>query len=226
MDLHLAGKKVVVTGASKGIGLAIANEFAKEGASVSICARGRDSLESARELIARNGGNVYGDICDVSDKKNLIKYIENAVQNLGGLNILVNNPSGFGRSDDEDGWQVGIDVDLMALVRASWTAVPFIEQTGGGSIIHTSSISGLTSSLRTPPYGAVKAAVIQYTKTQALQLASKNIRVNCIAPGSIDFPGGTWDDAKKNNPKLYAGIQNSIPFGRLGRPEELSLIHI
>ena len=226
MDLHLAGKKVIVTGASKGIGLAIANEFAKEGASVSICARGRDSLESARDLVARNGGNVHADICDVSDKKNLIKYIENAVQNLGGLNILVNNPSGFGRSDDEDGWQVGIDVDLMALVRASWTAVPFIEKTGGGSIIHTSSISGLTSSLRTPPYGAVKAAVIQYTKTQALQLASKNIRVNCIAPGSIDFPGGTWDDAKKNNPKLYAGIQNSIPFGRLGRPEEVAKLAV
>ena len=226
MDLHLAGKKVIVTGASKGIGLAIANEFAKEGASVSICARGRDSLESARELVARNGGNVHADICDVSDKKNLIKYIENAVQNLGGLNILVNNPSGFGRSDDEDGWQVGIDVDLMALVRASWIAVPFIEKTGGGSIIHTSSISGLTSSLRTPPYGAVKAAVIQYTKTQALQLASKNIRVNCIAPGSIDFPGGTWDDAKKNNPKLYAGIQNSIPFGRLGRPEEVAKLAV
>ena len=226
MDLHLAGKKVIVTGASKGIGLAIANEFAKEGASVSICARGRDSLESARELVARNGGNVHADICDVSYKKNLIKYIENAVQNLGGLNILVNNPSGFGRSDDEDGWQAGIDIDLMALVRASWTAVPFIEKTGGGSIIHTSSISGLTSSLRTPPYGAVKAAVIQYTKTQALQLASKNIRVNCIAPGSIDFPGGTWDDAKKNNPKLYAGIQNSIPFGRLGRPEEVAKLAV
>ena len=226
MDLHLAEKKVIVTGASKGIGLAIANEFAKEGASVSICARGRDSLESARELIAGNGGNVHADICDVSDKKNLIKYIENAVQNLGGLNILVNNPSGFGRSDDEDGWLVGIVVDLMALVWASWTAVPFIEKTGGGSIIHTSSISGLTSSLRTPPYGAVKAAVIQYTKTQALQLASKNIRVNCIAPGSIDFPGGTWDDAKKNNPKLYAGIQNSIPFGRLGRPEEVAKLAV
>ena len=226
MDLHLAGKKVIVTGASKGIGLAIANEFAKEGASVSICARGRESLESARELVAGNGGNVYADICDVSDKKSLIRYIENAVQNLGGLNILVNNPSGFGRSDDEDGWQAGIDVDLMALVRASWTAVPFIEKTGGGSIIHTSSISGLTSSLRTPPYGAVKAAVIQYTKTQALQLASKNIRVNCIAPGSIDFPGGTWDDAKKNNPKLYAGIQNSIPFGRLGRPEEVAKLAV
>lgn len=226
MDLQLAGKKVIVTGASKGIGLAIANEFAKEGASVSICARGRDSLESARDLVAGNGGSVYADICDVSDKKNLIKYIENAVQNLGGLNILVNNPSGFGRSDDEDGWQAGIDIDLMALVRASWTAVPFIEKTGGGSIIHTSSISGLTSSLRTPPYGAVKAAVIQYTKTQALQLASKNIRVNCIAPGSIDFPGGTWDDAKKNNPKLYAGIQNSIPFGRLGRPEEVAKLAV
>ena len=139
---------------------------------------------------------------------------------MGGLNILVNNLSGFGRSDDEDGWQVGIYVDLTALVRASWTTVPFIEKAGGSSIIHTSSRSGLTSSLRTPLYGAVKASVIQYTKTQALQLASKNIRVNCIAPGSIDFPGGTWDDAKKNNPKLYAGIQSSIPFGGLGGPKK------
>ena len=226
MDLELAGKKVIVTGASKGIGLAIANEFAKEGASVSICARGRDSLDTALGIVAAHGGNAHAEVCDVSDKKNLLDYIENAARHLGGLNVLVNNPSGFGRSDDEDGWQVGIDVDLMALVRGSWNAIPHIEKAGGGAIIHTSSISGLTSSLRTPPYGAVKAAVIQYTKTQALQLASKNIRVNCIAPGSIDFPGGTWDDAKKNNPKLYSGIQNSIPFGRLGKPEEVAKLAV
>ena len=198
MDLKLKGKRVIVTGGSRGIGLAIAEEFATEGAAVSICARGQQALDEACKLIeTAGGGEVHAKTCDVSDPIALKEYIESAVAAFNGLNILVNNPSGFGRTDDEQGWQVGLDVDLMALVRASWAAVPHIEKAGGGALIHTSSISGLTSSLRTPPYGAVKAAVIQYTKTQALQLADKNIRVNCIAPGSIEFPGGTWDDAKK-----------------------------
>jgi 3-oxoacyl-[acyl-carrier protein] reductase len=226
MDLGLSGQKVIVTGGSRGIGLSIANEFAKEGASVSICARGKESLEIAYDLLSRSGGKVDFQVCDVSDPESLKGYVDSAVETLGGLNVLVNNPSGFGRTDDEQGWKLGLDVDLMALVRGSWAAIPYIEQSGGGALIHTSSISGLTSSLRTPPYGAVKAAVIQYTKTQALQLASKNIRVNCIAPGSIEFPGGTWDDAKKNNPKLYAGIQKTIPFGRLGAPEEVAKLAV
>ena len=227
MDLKLKGKRVIVTGGSRGIGLAIAEEFAKEGAAVSICARGQQALDEACKLIeTAGGGEVHAKTCDVSDPIALKEYIESAVAAFNGLNILVNNPSGFGRTDDEQGWQVGLDVDLMALVRASWAAVPYIEKTGGGALIHTSSISGLTSSLRTPPYGAVKAAVIQYTKTQALQLADKNIRVNCIAPGSIEFPGGTWDDAKNNNPTLYAGIQNSIPFGRLGEPGEVAKLAV
>jgi 3-oxoacyl-[acyl-carrier protein] reductase len=227
MDLKLKGKRVIVTGGSRGIGLAIAEEFAKEGAAVSICARGQQALDEACKLIeTAGGGEVHAKTCDVSDPIALKEYIESAVAAFNGLNILVNNPSGFGRTDDEQGWQVGLDVDLMALVRASWAAVPHIAKTGGGALIHTSSISGLTSSLRTPPYGAVKAAVIQYTKTQALQLADKNIRVNCIAPGSIEFPGGTWDDAKKNNPALYAGIQNSIPFGRLGEPGEVARLAV
>lgn len=222
MDLGLKGKKVIVTGASRGIGLSIAEVFAQEGADVSICARGAETLEAARARIAAHGTKVHAQTCDVSDAEALTGYIEAAAAALGGLNILVNNPSGFGRTDDEEGWRLGLDVDLMALVRGSWAAVPHIEKAGGGAIIHTSSISGLTSSLRTPPYGAVKAAVIQYTKTQALQLARKNIRVNCLAPGSIEFPGGTWDDAKQNNPKLYEGIKRSIPFGRLGGPEEVA----
>ena len=222
MELGLKGKKVIVIGASRGIGLSIAEVFAKEGADVSICARGAESLEAARARIAAHGTKVHAQTCDVSDADALVGYIEAAASALGGLNVLVNNPSGFGKTDDEEGWRLGLDVDLMALVRGSWAAVPHIEKAGGGAIIHTASISGLTSSQRTPPYGAVKAAVIQYTKTQALRLAPKNIRVNCIAPGSIEFPGGTWDDAKRNNPALYAGIKGSIPFDRLGEPEEVA----
>lgn len=222
MELGLQGKRAIVTGASRGIGFAIADALAAEGCAVSICARGQAGLDAAAAKISARGGKVHAAACDVSDKGALESYMDSAIGALGGLDVLVNNPSGFGRTDDEEGWRVGLDVDLMALVRASWKAVDAMQAAGGGSIVHISSISGLTSSTRTPPYGAVKAAVIQYTLTQAAQLAPDGIRVNCIAPGSIDFPGGTWDDARQNNPALYEGIRQSIPSGRFGAPEEVA----
>ena len=223
MDMGLAGKAVIVTGASRGIGLSIAEGFAREGAKVSICSRGAESLEKARGILAAHGGMVHAESCDVADPDALGVYMNNAASALGGLNVLVNNPSGFGRTDDEEGWRLGLEVDLMALVRASWHAVPLIEAAGGGAIVHTSSISGLTASLRTPPYGAGKAAVNQYTKTQAVELAPKNIRVNALAPGSIEFEGGIWENVKRDNPTLYGNILGSIPTGRYGRPGSRSL---
>lgn len=222
MKLGLSGKRAIVTGGSRGIGLAIADALAAEGVAVSICARGQPGLDAAAARLARHGGKVHTAPCDVGDKAALEAYMDAAIATLGGVDVLVNNPSGFGRTDDEDGWKIGLDVDLMALVRASWKAVDAMQAAGGGSIVHISSISGLTSSARTPPYGAVKAAVIQYTLTQALQFAPSNIRVNSIAPGSIFFEGGTWDDAKQNNPALYEGIVASIPSGRMGTPEEVA----
>lgn len=222
MELGLEGKRAIITGASRGIGFAIADALAAEGCAVSICARGQSGLDAAAAKISERGNKVHAEVSDVSDKGTLEGYMDSAIGSLGGLDVLVNNPSGFGRTDDEEGWRVGLDVDLMALVRASWKASDAMKTAGGGSIVHISSISGLTSSTRTPPYGAVKAAVIQYTLTQAAQLAPDGIRVNCIAPGSIDFPGGTWDDARQNNPALYEGIRQSIPSGRFGTPEEVA----
>jgi len=164
--------------------------------------------------------------CDVSDPIALHDYIETAHNVLGGLDILVNNPSGFGRTDDEAGWKMSIDIDLMASVRGCWSAVPLIENSGGGSIIHISSISGLIQSQRTPPYGAVKAAINHYTMTQALDLAPKSIRVNAIAPGSIYFEGGLWHQAQANNPELYENILSGIPSGRYGTPEEVASVAV
>lgn len=222
MDLNLKGKRVVIAGGSRGIGRAIAMAFAQEGAAVSICARGADGVKDAETALKRTGATVHAATCDLGDGDAVRAYVEAAAKALGGIDILVNNASGFGRTDDEAGWAASINVDLMGSVRATQTAIPHLQKAGGGAILHISSISGLAPSVRTPPYGAVKAALIQLTLTQAAALAKDNIRVNCIAPGSIEFPGGVWDQAKTGNPKLYDSILGGIPFGRMGTAEEVA----
>lgn len=222
MDLNLKGKRVVIAGGSRGIGRAIAMAFAQEGAAVSICARGADGVKDAETALKRTGATVHAATCDLGDGDAVRAYVEAAAKALGGIDILVNNASGFGRTDDEAGWAASINVDLMGSIRATQTAIPHLQKAGGGAILHISSISGLAPSVRTPPYGAVKAALIQLTLTQAAALAKDNIRVNCIAPGSIEFPGGVWDQAKTGNPKLYDSILGGIPFGRMGTAEEVA----
>jgi 3-oxoacyl-[acyl-carrier protein] reductase len=224
MRFDFKGKRVVVAGGSRGIGRSIALAFAADGADVAICARGREALDKTAAEIGRHGGRVHSAPCDLGKADEVVRYVEGAGTALGGIDILINNASGFGRTDDETGWMASINVDLMATVRASHAALSLMEKAGGGAIVNISSISGLMPSLRTPPYGAVKAAVIQYTRTQSLALAKKKIRVNAIAPGSIEFEGGTWDVVKKSNPTLYAGILNSIPWGRYGAPEEVASV--
>jgi len=224
MKIDLAGKRAIVAGGSRGIGRAIALAFAEAGAGVSICARGAERLAATREEIAGHGGAAYSAVCDLADAAAVARYVEEAAAALGGIDILVNNASGFGASDDETGWAVSVSVDLMATVRAIRTALPYLEKSGSGAILNISSISGLRATPRTPPYAAVKAAVVNYTLTEAAALARKGIRVNCIAPGSIEFPGGTWERARLNNPDLYGRILRSIPFGRLGRPEEVAQV--
>jgi 3-oxoacyl-[acyl-carrier protein] reductase len=226
MNIDLSGKRAVVTGGSRGIGRAIALACAEAGAAVSICARGAETLDRVRGEIAELGVKAHAAACDVADAAAVERYIAEAGAALGGIDVLINNASGFGTSHDEAGWAASINVDLLGTVRATRAALPFLEQSGAGSIINISSISGLVASARTPPYGAVKAAIIEYTQTEAALLAKKGIRVNCIAPGSIEFPGGSWDRRKTDNPQLYNSILRGIPFGRLGRPEEVAQVAV
>lgn len=222
MQISFSGKRVIVAGGSRGIGRSIALGFAKAGASVSICARGQAALDAAAGEISALGVNAHAASCDLADREAIAAYIGAAATSLGGVDILVNNASGFGGGDTEEGWKKGFDVDVMATVRASNAAIPHLERSGGGAIVNISSISGLGASARTVSYAAVKAAVINYTMSQGLMLAPKKIRVNAIAPGSIEFPGGLWDVAKTGNPQLYDAVLKSIPWGRLGKPEEIA----
>ncbi|HEY6512385.1 MAG TPA: SDR family NAD(P)-dependent oxidoreductase [Burkholderiaceae bacterium] len=223
MSFDFTSRRVVVCGGSRGIGRSIALGFAAAGAAVSICARGRDTLEAARAEIAGHGHAAHAAPCDLADAASVASYVAQAGEALGGIDVLVNNASGFGMGDDEAGWAAGLAVDVMAMVRASHAALPLLEKSGeGASIIHISSIAGYRASTRTPAYAAVKAAMISYTASQAAMLAARRIRVNCIAPGSIEFAGGVWDQRKKANDPLYDRVLMGIPFGRLGTPEEIA----
>jgi 3-oxoacyl-[acyl-carrier protein] reductase len=222
MQISFRDKRVVVAGGSRGIGRSIALGFAGAGAAVSICARGQAGLDATAGEIKALGARVHAVPCDLADKESIAAYVTTAAASLGGIDILVNNASGFGGGDTEDGWRKGFDVDVMATVRASNAAIPHIERSGGGAILNISSISGLGASARSSSYAAVKAAVINYTLSQGLMLAPKKIRVNAIAPGSIEFPGGMWESHKTSNPQLYNAVFKSIPWGRLGKPEEIA----
>lgn len=221
MDLELAQKGVIITGASRGIGRAIALAFAREGANLALCARNLEALEAVKTEAEALGVTVLAQSCDVADAQSLEAFLNQAHQHLGTVDVLVNNVSGFGTRDDEAGWEAGFQVDIMASVRACWQVVPWMEAQGQGAIIHISSVSGLEAGW-SPAYSAAKAALFSHSKNLAQSLAPKGIRVNSVAPGSIEFPGGSWERVKDSQPERYEQIRSSIPFGRLGQAEEVA----
>jgi len=222
MDLGLSGKTAVVTGGSRGIGRAIALRLADEGANVAICARGEAGLREAEKELRQRSTRVQADVCDVGNAQTLDEFLDRVKQNAGRVDVLVNNPSGFAFGDDEAAWRATLNVDLMAAVRASVKVAPWMAESGGGAIVHISSIAGLEAGGFPASYGASKAALISHAKTLAIALAPQKIRVNTVAPGSIEFPGGLWDQAKQHNRPLYDMVLNRIPSGRMGTAEEVA----
>ena len=221
MKIDFAGKKAIVCGGSRGIGRAIALGFAACGGDVSICARDPKALEQTRLEIAKLGRKAHAASADLSQGDAVRGYVREAVAALGGVDFLVNNASAFGSSDDDKGWTSSLAVDMLSIVHATQEALPALKQSKG-SVVNISSIAAMHTAARQPPYGAIKAAVIHYTGTQAAMYAKDGIRVNCIAPGSIEFPGGVWDRVKADNPTFYNAILASIPFGRMGHAEEIA----
>jgi 3-oxoacyl-[acyl-carrier protein] reductase len=219
MSFDFTDRRVVVCGGSRGIGRGIALGFARAGASVSICARSPGPLEMTHRELGAKG---HAATCDLADETAIRAYIAAAAAALGGIDILVNNASGFGTTDDAAGWAACVAVDLMAIVHATHAALPFLEKAKHGAVVSVSSISAYRVSLRNPPYGAIKAAVNHYTATQAALLAKKGIRVNAVAPGSIEFPGGSWEQRRLAGDPLYESVRGRIPAGHLGTPEDVA----
>lgn len=230
MNLGLNGKVAIVTGSSRGLGLASAAALLQEGCLVTICARGETRLSEATAELRRIGGDnrVLAVAGDLSLPDAMERLVERTVKTFGGLDILVNN-MGLARGgtivDTSDAeWQEAFDQTLFPAIRASRLAVPHMRRRGGGAIVMIASIWGRESGGRMT-YNAVKAAEISLGKSLAQQLAGDSIRVNSVAPGSILFPGGSWDKRQREDPAGIADfVARELPFGRFGRPEEVGTV--
>jgi 3-oxoacyl-[acyl-carrier protein] reductase len=231
LDLQLTNRIAIVTGSTRGLGFATARALLAEGCNVTICARGETGLaEAMGQLRSLPGGNerVLAIQADLATDKGVADIVVRTVETFGGLDILVNNVGlarGAGITDTTDTqWQEAFDQTLFPAIRASRMAVPHMRRRGGGSIVMIASIFGRESGGRMT-YNAVKAAEISLAKSMAQQLAHDNIRVNSVAPGSILFPGGSWDRRQQDDPAGIADfVVRELPFGRFGRPEEVGAV--
>ena len=229
MDLSLSDKVAIVTGSSRGLGLAAARALVAEGCRVAICARGSERLAEAAlevEAVARRPNMVAAIQADVSTADGVQLVVERTVETFGGVDILVNNvgrAAGAGLLDTSDAeWQAALDETLFPAIRAARLVVPHLHARGGGAIVIISSIYGKEAGGRMT-YNAVKAAEISLSKSLAQQLAPLGIRVNTVAPGSIMFPGGSWHRRQQTDPEGIADmIRRELPFGRFGRPDEVA----
>lgn len=228
MDLGLRDRVAVVTGSSRGLGLAIARTLASEGCVVCLCGRTESTLAQARRDVAiRAVGDerVIAIAADVSTPDGVKSVIDGTIAAFGGIDILVNNVGlarGATITDTSDAeWQEAFDQTLFPAIRASRLAVPHMKQRGGGSIIIIASVFGREAGGRMT-YNAVKAAEISLAKSLAQELASSNVRVNSVSPGSILFEGGSWWKRQQENPAAIAEfVKRELPFGRFGTPEEV-----
>ncbi len=231
MDLSLTDKAAIVTGSSRGLGLASARALVAEGCRVCICARGPERLAEAAievEAAARRPNMVLAVQADVSTQAGVDLVVARTVETFGRLDVLVNNvglAGGAGLLDTTDAeWQAAFDLTLFPAIRASRAAVPHMREAGGGAIIMIASIYGREAGGRMT-YNAVKAAEISLAKSLAQQLAPLNIRVNSLAPGSILFPGGSWHRRQQADPEGIAEfVKRELPFGRFGRPDEIGAV--
>lgn len=222
MDLELAGKVALVTGSTKGIGRGIAERLAAEGCHVGICARNEAEVNQAVDELGAHGVKVAGAAVDVASAESMQSWVDHCAATLGGIDIFISNVSAGGADASEDGWRANFEVDMLATWRGVQLAVPHLEKSSAGSIVVISSTAALEAFAGAVPYGAVKAALLNYSGNLAQDLAPKGIRVNAVSPGPIFIDGGAWDNIKQAMPEIYEGTVAAIPMGRMGSATEVA----
>ena len=225
MDLQLKGKRAIVIGASRGIGKAIAEALADEGCNVAICARGQAGVDAVVAALKQKGVNAVGGAVDIADGPALKRWVSEAAEALGGLDILVSNASALTRGASEEDWQRMYDLDLMGAVRSLEAARPYLEKAGAengdAAFIITSSVSAAEASAPSA-YGAIKAALIHYAKGVAREGAPKHLRCNVVSPGTVYFKGGVWGVTEERAPDFFKMMIARNPTGRMATPEEIA----
>ena len=222
MDLELSGKVALVTGSTKGIGRGIAERLAAEGCHVGICARNEAEVNQAIDELGAHGVKVAGAAVDVASAESMQSWVDHCAATLGGIDIFISNVSAGGADASEDGWRANFEVDMLATWRGVQLAVPHLEKSSAGSIVVISSTAALEAFAGAVPYGAVKAALLNYSGNLAQDLAPKGIRVNAVSPGPIFIDGGAWDNIKQAMPEIYEGTVAAIPMGRMGSAAEVA----
>jgi 3-oxoacyl-[acyl-carrier protein] reductase len=221
MDLQLRGKRVLVTGGTRGIGRAIVAAFLDEGAVVGFCARDAGDVAAAEQDL-RGRGEVTGSVVDVGDGDALRAWVDESAEALGGLDVVVANVSALAIPDTEENWVASLNVDVMHTVRLVRAALPHLERSAAASIIAISSVSGRESDFASGPYGTAKTAIVGYIHGLAFQLAGRGIRANTVSPGNTYFDGGVWQSIETGNPDLFTTAMDLNPTGQMGTPEEVA----
>ena len=227
MDLGLKDKVAVVTGGSRGIGRTIVLDLAREGCKVAFSARNEADLQNTAKDVANLGADALPIQADMTALSDIERVVNDTVTAFGGIDILVNNVGGsrggstWDTTSAED-WSMVFDLNFFGAVKTTQMVIPVMQRRGGGRIVNISSIYGRESG-GSMTYNASKASMNSWSKGLAKQLAKDNILVNVVAPGSILFPGGSWERRQQDNPEFIANfVQTDMPLGRFGRPEEVS----
>jgi NAD(P)-dependent dehydrogenase (short-subunit alcohol dehydrogenase family) len=222
MDLGLSGKKAVVVGGARGIGYAVAETLAREGADVAITARGEDAVKDAVANLRKYGTNVVGSPVNVQRADEYKEWLARVDEEIGGADILVPITSAGGGMGSEKYWQRAFEVDVMGPARAVEALLPGMIERGEGSIVLIATTSALEAMGGPQPYNALKTSLITWGKQLALAHGKDNVRVNVVSPGPIEFEGGNWEMIKGTMEKFYTSILRQQPMGRFGKPDEIA----
>lgn len=219
MDLQLDGKVALVTGGTKGIGRAVVEALAAEGAHVAFCARTAADVERAEAALRAGGADVAGSAVDVRDGAALAAWVAGAAERFGRIDAVVANVSALVAGPDEETWRAMFEVDLLHTKRLVDAALPHLEA-AGGSMVAVSSVSGRDIDFFRDGYGVMKAAIVHYVAGLAFDLAPRGVRANVVSPGNVYFDGGVWQNIEQGNREMFDAQLALNPTGRFGTPEE------